>query len=82
MSEDKKLRTEIIDFMKYIIDRSGMRSLITLLVDSALLYFVYLGKLSELYATIGIVTITIVFFIVRHFERNGKEKTNVSGSND
>ena len=67
----------IIDLVKYIIDRSGMRSLITLLIDGSLLYLLMISKLTETYAIGGIIIVTITYFVFRHFEK-GRKEINVS----
>ncbi len=80
MADNKTFIQQSFEFAKFIIDRSGMRSLIALTVDVALLYFIYLlikgcdiTSIILIYTLLtSLVVITISFFVIRHFERREK----------
>ena len=69
---EKKFRTEVIDLVKYIIDRSGMRSLITLIAVMGMEFLYWKGVLQNEYVlATTIISVTLGFFIFRHYEKKG-----------
>lgn len=58
-----------------VIDRIGTKAAITVGVDYALIYLLMEGKISEQYGVIGLVVVTVGFFVQRVAEKK-IESTN------
>lgn len=58
-----------------VVDRIGTKAAITAAVDYALIYLLIQGKISEQYGVIGLVVVTVGFFVQRVAEKK-IESTN------
>lgn len=65
----------ILDLFYNIVDRIGTKAAITCGVDYALIYLLIQGKISEQYGVIGLVVVTVGFFVQRVSEKK-IESTN------
>ena len=68
-----------LDLLYNLIDRIGTKAAITVGVDYALIYLLYVGKVTELYALAAVVIVTVGYFVQRVNEAKAKagvEPTN------
>jgi hydrogenase maturation factor len=69
----------ILDLVYNLIDRIGTKAAITVGVDYALIYLLYVGKVTEVYALGAVVIVTVGYFVQRVNEvkaKTGTEPTN------
>lgn len=59
----------ILDLFYNVVDRIGTKAAITAAVDYALIYLLMQGKISEQYGVIGLVVVTVGFFVQRVAEK-------------
>lgn len=70
-----ELLTKLLEFLKSISDRSGVKFLIALAGIGSLWHLVSIDKIQGLHGGIGILLVTVGFFVIRHFETiNGGTK--------
>ena len=70
-----KLLEELMGFLKSVADRSGVKFLIALAGIASLWHLVSIDKIPGLYGGVGILLVTLGFFVIRHIEtiKGGKK---------
>jgi amino acid permease len=68
------LFTAILDFLKQVVDRSGMKSIVALAFGGGIVYLAYTDKVDGLYALIAMTVICLAFFYMRHLEKLNEVK--------
>lgn len=68
------LFTAILEFLKQVVDRSGMKSVVALAFGGGIVYLASIDKVDGLYALITMTVICLAFFGWRHAEKLNEVK--------
>ncbi len=65
---------QALEFLKQVVDRSGMKSVVALAFGGGIVYLAFTDKVDGLYALIAMTVICLAFFGIRHMEKLNEAK--------